>query len=55
VKTVIFCEGTTDLLMIQFVLQYRYGWKYHGFLENAETQRLLKKTLEKKWIISRNP
>lgn len=46
-KAVIFCEGTTDLLMIQFVLQYRYGWKYQGFLENAVTNRLLKKTLIK--------
>ena len=46
-KTVVFCEGTTDLLMIQFVLQYKYGWKYDGFLENAVTNRLLKKILKK--------
>ena len=46
-KAVIFCEGTTDLLMIQFVLQYKYGWKYCGFLENKVTNRLLKKELEK--------
>ena len=35
-RAVILCEGTTDLLMIQYVLQYRYGWEYEGFLENAE-------------------
>ena len=34
-KAVVFCEGTTDLLMIQFVLQYKYGWKYDGFVENT--------------------
>ena len=27
-RAVIFCEGTTDLLMIQFVLQYKYGGKF---------------------------
>lgn len=42
-KTMIFCEGTTDLLMIQYVLQYKYGWHYNGFLENAETNRLRKR------------
>ena len=46
-RAVVFCEGTTDLLMIQFILQYKYGWKYNGFLENAETNRLLKKVLIK--------
>lgn len=46
-RAVVFCEGTTDLMMIQFVLQYRYGWKYDGFLENAVTNRLLKKILIK--------
>lgn len=46
-RAVVFCEGTTDLLMIQFILQYKYGWKYDGFLENAETNRLLKKVLIK--------
>lgn len=46
-RAVIFCEGTTDLLMIQFVLQYRYDWRYNGFLENSVTNRLLKKTLIK--------
>ena len=46
-KTMIFCEGTTDLLMIQYVLQYKYGWHYNGFLENAETNRLRKKTLKR--------
>lgn len=40
-RAVVFCEGTTDLLMIQFVLQYRYGWKYDGFLENAVTKLIL--------------
>ena len=46
-KTKIFCEGTTDLLMIQYVLQYKYGWKYQGFLENAESNRLRKKVLKR--------
>lgn len=46
-RAVVFCEGTTDLLMVQFVLQYRYGWKYDGFLENTETNRLLKRNLIK--------
>ena len=46
-RAVILCEGTTDLLMIQYVLQYRYGWEYEGFLENAVTNKLLKKTLKK--------
>lgn len=46
-RAVVFCEGTTDLLMIQFVLQYRYGWKYQGFVENSETNRLIKRKLKK--------
>lgn len=46
-RAIILCEGTTDLLMIQFVLQYRYGWAYDGFLENAVTNQLIKKTLKK--------
>lgn len=46
-RTVILCEGTTDLLMIQFVLQYKYGWKYDGFTENSETNALLNKKLKK--------
>ena len=46
-KTAILCEGTTDLLMIQFILQYKYKWRYSGFLENAETNRLIKRTLRK--------
>lgn len=45
-KTVIFCEGTTDLMMIQFVLQYKYGWKYDGFIENSITNKLQLKTLK---------
>lgn len=40
---VILCEGTTDLMMIQFVLQYKYNWIYDGFLENAITNKLIKK------------
>ena len=32
-KTIILCEGTTDLLMLQFVLQYKYQWKYEEFVE----------------------
>lgn len=46
-KTLIFCEGTTDLLMLQFVLQYKYGWKYDGFVENTITNRLIKRNLIK--------
>lgn len=46
-KTLIFCEGTTDLLMLQFVLQYKYGWKYDGFVENTITNRLIKRNLVK--------
>lgn len=46
-RTVIFCEGTTDLLMLQFVLQYKYHCKYDGFLENTVTNRLLKRKLVK--------
>ena len=46
-KTLIFCEGTTDVLLIQFVLQYKYGWKYEGFLENTVTNRLIKRNLVK--------
>lgn len=44
-KAKIFCEGTTDLLMIQFVLQYKYGWKYSGFVENTITNRLIRRRL----------
>ncbi|MCU6688700.1 hypothetical protein OCV62_01630 [Gallintestinimicrobium propionicum] len=46
-RAVILCEGTTDLLMIQYVLQYRYDWEYEGFWENSVTNKLLKKTLKK--------
>lgn len=46
-RAVVLCEGTTDLLMIQYVLQYKYDWKYEGFLENTVTNRLQKKTLKK--------
>ena len=46
-RTIIFCEGTTDLLMIQFILQYRYGWRYDGFVENTVTNKLLKRKLVK--------
>ena len=46
-KTAILCEGTTDLLMIQFIIQYKYKLRYSGFLENAETNRLIKRTLRK--------
>lgn len=46
-KTIILCEGTTDLLMIQFVLQYKYGWNYKGFVENVVTNRLLRRDLVK--------
>ncbi len=46
-RTVILCEGTTDLLMIQFVLQYKYGWKYDDYSDDSETNRLIKKKLVK--------
>lgn len=42
-KIIILCEGTTDLLMLQFVLQYKYHWKYEGFVENSVTNRLIKR------------
>ena len=44
-RTIVLCEGTTDLLMLQFVLQYKYGWKYKGFVENTVSNRLVKRTL----------
>lgn len=34
-RTVIFCEGTTDLVLIQCVLQYRYGWKHNEVLNKC--------------------
>lgn len=46
-RAIILCEGTTDLLMLQYVLQYRYDWEYDGFLENAVTNKLQKKKLKK--------
>lgn len=46
-RAVVFCEGTTDLLMIQCVFQYRYGWQYKGFVENSVTNRLIKRILIK--------
>lgn len=46
-RTVVLCEGTTDLLMIQFVLQYKYGWKYDGFEENSETNMLISKQFKR--------
>lgn len=51
-RAVVLCEGTTDLLMIQYVLQYKYDWKYEGFLENTVTNRLQKKTLKKNEAIT---
>lgn len=44
-KAIILCEGTTDLLMIQFVLQYKYGWQYDGFVENTVTNQLIRRNL----------
>jgi hypothetical protein len=46
-KTFIYCEGTTDLLMLQFVLQYKYGWEYNGFNESKRTNRLRSRNLIK--------
>lgn len=46
-KSIILCEGTTDVLMIQFVLQYKYGWSYNGFEENKVSNRLVKRELKK--------
>lgn len=46
-KTIIFCEGTTDVLLIQFILQFKYGWKYNGFLENKVSNRLVERELIK--------
>lgn len=50
-RTVILCEGTTDLLMIQFVLQYKYGWKYDNYSDDSESNRLIKKKLVKLYLI----
>jgi len=33
--------------MLQFVLQFKYGWKYDGFVENTVTNRLIKRKLIK--------
>lgn len=46
-KIRILCEGTTDLLLLQFVLQYKYGWLYSGFVENSQTNRLIRRVLVK--------
>lgn len=46
-KTIICCEGTTDLLMIQFVLQFKYGWKYKGYEEDKSNNRLLVRELKR--------
>lgn len=46
-KTIICCEGTTDLLMIQFVLQFKYGWTYKGYMEDKSSNRLLGRELKK--------
>ena len=46
-KAIILCEGTTDLLMIQFVVQYKYGWQYDGFVENTVTNRLIRRNLSR--------
>lgn len=46
-KSKVFCEGTTDIIMIQYVLQYKYGWNYSGFVENTKTNRLLKRKMVK--------
>lgn len=46
-RTVILCEGTTDLIMLQFLLQYKYGWRYKGFIENTESNRLVVRKLER--------
>lgn len=43
--TRIFCEGTTDLLLLQFILQYQYGWIYKDFEEEPSSGRLLKRRL----------
>ena len=46
-RTKILCEGTTDVLLLQFVLQYRYEWEYDGFLENTKSNRLVRRNVKK--------
>lgn len=46
-KAIILCEGTTDLLLLQFIMQFKYDWKYEGFVENKTSNRLVKRTLKK--------
>lgn len=45
--TKILCEGTTDLLLLQFILQYKYGWVYKDFEEEPSSGRLLKRRLSR--------
>ena len=46
-KAIILCEGTTDLLLLQFIMQFKYDWKYDGFVENKISNRLVQRTLKK--------
>lgn len=46
-KKLILCEGTTDLLLLQFVLMFKYGWSYLDYEEEAATNRLVSKMLFK--------
>jgi len=47
VKTAILCEGTTDVLLLQFILQYKYEWEYDGYLENTKSNRLIRRNVKK--------
>lgn len=46
-RTKILCEETTDVLLLQFVLQYKYEWEYDGFLENTKSNRLVRRNVKK--------
>ena len=46
-RIIILCEGTTDVILVQLLLQYRYGWVYDGFVENTVSNRLIKRKVKK--------
>ncbi len=46
-KSIILCEGTTDLLLLQFLLEYKYGYKYKTSVVNPKSSKLKSKTLDK--------
>lgn len=46
-KALILCEGTTDLILLQLLLQYRYDYRYHGYEEEKCTNRLVQRIVKK--------